>query len=136
MRSRKKMSTRRSRFPLHVGIAFAVLAAASAYPLSRWGNAGILWAAFTGAMLSTCNVLLGYALIEYGFEKSYTTFLKVVLGGMGLRMAFMLAALMVLLMVFHMHTVGLTVTMLLFMMVYLVLEVMYLQKKVDVKNQG
>jgi hypothetical protein len=124
------------RFPYYVGIAFVVLAAAAAYPLSRWGSAEMTTAVVVGALLSTGNVLLGYWLIEYGFEKSYTTFLKVVLGGMGLRMGFMLLALMVLLLGFHMHTVGLTVSMLLFMMVYLVLEIFYLQKKVDVKNQG
>jgi|WetSurMetagenome_2_1015567.scaffolds.fasta_scaffold37483_5 hypothetical protein len=124
------------RFPLHVGAAFIVIAAAGAYPLREWGSAEITVAVAIGALLSTCNALVGYALIEYAFERSYTTFLKVVLGGMGLRMACMLGVLMLLIMVFHMHTVGLTVAMLLFMIVYLILEIVYLQRKVDVKNQG
>lgn len=130
------MNKRERRFPLHVGVACGALVTLAAYPLLRWGTADIVLAAGTGAVLSTGNVLLGYALIEYGFEKSYTTFLKVVLGGMGIRMAFMLGALMLLIMVFHLHTVALTVTMVLFMMVYLILEIVYLQRKVDVKNQG
>jgi hypothetical protein len=81
-------------------------------------------------------VLLGFMMIEYGFEKSYTTFLKAVLGGMGIRMAFMLGALLILILACHMHAVALTVTVVLFTMVYLVLEIFYLHRKVDVKNLG
>jgi hypothetical protein len=124
------------RFPLQVGATFIIITVLAAYPLQRWGSAEIAGAALVGALLSTCNVLVGYLLIEYAFDKSYTTFLKVVLGGMGLRMALMLGVLMLLIMVCALHTVGLTVSMLLFMMIYLILEIAYLQRKVDVKSQG
>jgi hypothetical protein len=87
-------------------------------------------------VLSTCNALFGFMMIEYGFGKSYTTFLKAVVGGMGLRMAFMLGSLLVLILVCRMHAVALTVSVVLFTSVYLVLEIIYLQRKVDVKNQG
>jgi hypothetical protein len=136
MLSRRRMKSISRRFPVQVGLAFCGVAAVAAYPLALWGSAAILTAALVGAVLSTSNVLIGFAMIEYGFDKSYTTFLKVVVGGMGLRMALMLGALMVLIMVFHLHTVALTGTAVLFMMIYLVLEVFYLQKKLDVKNQG
>jgi len=124
------------RFPVQVGVTFCAIAAAAAYPLIRWGSAPVITAALVGGVLSTANVLLGFVMIEYGFEKSYTTFLKAVLGGMGLRMAFMLGALLILIMACHLHAVALTVTVVLFTMVYLVLEIIYLHRKVDVKNQG
>jgi phage-related holin len=124
------------RFPLQVGVTFCVIAAVAAYPLLKWGSAAVATAALVGGVLSTCNVLLGFMMIEYGFEKSYTTFLKAVLGGMGIRMAFMLGALLILILACHMHAVALTVTVVLFTMVYLVLEIFYLHRKVDVKNLG
>jgi hypothetical protein len=124
------------RFPVQVVVTFCVIAAAAAYPLITRGSAAVMMAAVVGGILSTCNVLFGFMMIEYGFEKSYTTFLKAVLGGMGLRMAFMLGSLLVLILAFHLHAVALTVTVVLFTMVYLVLEIMYLQRKVNAKNQG
>jgi hypothetical protein len=130
------MKKSKGRFPLQVGVTLCVVAALAAYPLMAWGSPTICAAAIVGGVLSTCNVLLGYAMIEYGFEKSYTMFLKVVLGGMGLRMAFMLGMLLTLILACHVHAVALTVTVVGFTMIYLILEILYLQSKVDVKNQG
>ena len=124
------------RFPLQVGGTFCLLAAIAAYPLIAWGSPAVSLAALVGGVLSTCNVLVGFLAIEYGFEKSYTTFLKVVVGGMGLRMAFMLGMLLVLILACHLHAVALTVSMVAFTLIYLVLEIFYLQAKMDVKNQG
>ena len=124
------------RFPLQVGVTFCVVAAVAAYPLLTWGSPAITLAVLMGGVLGTCNVLVGFLAIEYGFEKSYTTFLKVVVGGMGLRMAFMLGMLVVLIMACHLHAVALTVSMVAFTMIYLVLEILYLQAKMDVRNQG
>jgi hypothetical protein len=122
-------------FPLQVGVTICVLTAVAAYPLIRWGSAPVIIAAVVGGVVSTGNVLLGFLMIEYAFEKSYTTFLKVVLGGMGLRMGFMLAALLILILWCRLHAVALTVSVLVFTMAYLVLEIFYLQRKVGVKNQ-
>jgi hypothetical protein len=124
------------RFPLQVALTFGGISSVALYPLLTWGSTEMLTAAIVGGVLTTANVLFGFLMIEYGLEKSYTTFLKAVLGGMGLRMAIMLAALLVLILACHMHPVALTVSMVLFTTVYLVLEIFYLQRKVEVKNQG
>ncbi len=124
------------RFPLQVALTFGGISAVALYPLLTWGSTEMLTAAIVGGVLTTANVLFGFLMIEYGFAKSYTTFLKAVLGGMGLRMAIMLAALLVLILACHMHAVALTVSMVLFTTVYLVLEIFYLQRKVEVNNQG
>lgn len=60
-----------------------------------------------GALLSTLNVLAGFLAIEYAMEKSHETFLKAVLGGMGLRMAVMLGLLVLLIKLGGLHTVAL-----------------------------
>lgn len=127
---------RRVSFPVQVGLVLLVAAVLLAYPLAAYGSPEILTAVAAGALLSTANVLLGYAAIEYAFDRSYTTFLKAVLGGMGVRMLALLGGLTGLIVVAHLHAVALTVSLLGFYAVYLVLEIMFIQQKVSVKNQG
>jgi hypothetical protein len=121
-------------FPRRVALV-VLAAAAAAYPVMRLGGGDILLAAAAGCLLSTLNALAGFVTIEIAFGKSYTAFLKAVLGGMAVRMLLALGALMILIAVYHLHTVALTVSLLGFYMIYLVLEILYLQKKVMVKNQ-
>ena len=123
------------RFPRRVGLVLLVAAVLLAYPLARLATRETIVAAVSGVALSTINVLLGYLAIEYSFEKSYTTFVKAILGGMVARMMFMLGAMVALILVFHVNAVALTVSMLGFYLVYLVMEVQYIQKKVLVRNQ-
>jgi hypothetical protein len=124
------------RFPLQVLGSLIGVACAGAYPMVRYGSPEILIAASTGALLSTINVFVGFLAIEYSFNRSYTTFLKTVLGGMGVRMALMLVALLVLIKAVGLHAVALTVSLLGFYVVFLVLEVLFIQKKVITKNQS
>lgn len=125
-----------ARFPRQVALTLGVAAALAAYPLSRYGSPEVIRAAAAGAVLSTVNVLAGFFAIEYAFDKSYTVFVKAVLGGMGVRMLLLLGAMVVLILVFHMHTVALTVSLLSLYVVYLVLEILFIQKKVSLRNQG
>lgn len=124
-----------SRFPKQVFLTLAAGGGLSAYPLLKFASLEIIEAAAMGALLSTANVLAGYFAIEYSFEKSHTTFLKAMVGGMGIRMILMLVALVVLIKVFNMHAVALTSFLLGFYVVYLVLEIMFIQKKVLIRNQ-
>ncbi len=124
-----------ARFPRQIALTLLGVSALAAYPLSRYGSPEVIAAAVAGALLSTVNVLLGFLAIEYAFDKSYTVFLKAVLGGMGLRMLCLLGAMIVLILVFHMHTVALTVSLLGFYLIYLFLEILFIQKKVLLRNQ-
>jgi len=125
-----------ARFPRQVALTLLVASALSAYPLSRYGSPEVIRAVAVGALLSTVNVLLGFLAIEYAFDKPYSVFLKAVLGGMGVRMLLLLGVMIVLILVFHMHTVALTVSLLGLYVIYLVLEVLFIQKKVSLRNQG
>lgn len=124
------------RFPLQVLSALAAVALVAGYPMFRFASAEIVLAASVGALLSTVNVLLGFLAIEYSFDRSYTTFLKVVLGGMGVRMVLMLVALVVLIKAVELHPAALTVSLLSFYLIFLVLEVLFIQKRATVKNQN
>jgi hypothetical protein len=123
-------------FPKQVGTALMVSCSLAAYPLARFGSAEIVVAVAAGALLSTANVLIGYLAIEYSFERSSTTFLKAVIGGMGLRMLAMVLALLALIKIAGLHALALTISLLGFYFVFLVLEVFFIQRKVVTKTHN
>jgi hypothetical protein len=124
------------RFPLQVLIALVVASVLSAYPLARFGSSDAIAGFVIGAAISTLNVMLGFVAIEYSFDKSYTIFLRWVLGGMGLRMLLMLGLLAGMILVFRVDTVSLTVSVLGFYLVFLILEVLFIQRKMLAKHSG
>ncbi len=123
-------------FPRQVAFVFVVVAALSAYPLSAFASADVVRAVAAGSLLSLANVLAGYAAIEYSFDKSYTTFLKAVLGGMGVRLLAMLGGFLVMIEVFHFRVLPLVVSLFGFYLLYLILEVMFIQRKMNKKVEG
>ncbi|HTR82768.1 MAG TPA: hypothetical protein VMM58_14160 [Bacteroidota bacterium] len=123
-------------FPRQIAVAFIVLAALSAYPLFVFASADVTRACIAGVLISLANVLAGYAAIEYSIDKSYTVFLRVVLGGMGIRMAVMLAAIVTLIELLHVQALPLIASLLIFYVLFLVLEVLFIQKKMTTKAEG
>lgn len=124
------------RFALHVVVVLLVTALLAVYPLLRYASDEVVLATVVGAAMSTVNVLAGFLTIQLTFHRSYTTFLKWVLGGMGVRMACMLGLLLVLILAGRLHAVALTVAVIGYAMIYLGLEIVFLQKMVQVKTQG
>jgi len=122
-------------FPKQVLTALLSVCAVGSYPLYAYGNAAVIQAAIVGAVLATVNVLFGYLAIERTFNKSTAIFLRVVLGGMGIRM-FVLAALFVLLIkIFGFDVLALVCSTGIFYVLYLTLEVLYINKKVSLRQQ-
>jgi hypothetical protein len=122
------------RFPIQVGVTLTLGLAAAMLVVSG-EDREVCRAVIAGAILSTLNVIAGFLAIEYSFEKSHTTFLKAVLGGMGLRMGVMLVLVVILVRFVGLHATALVVSVLSFYIVYLVLEIFYIQKKVSHKAQ-
>ncbi len=116
-------------FPRQVFLTLAVAGCFGAYPLVKYASAEILEAVAAGALITTLNVLAGYAAIEYSHGKSASTFLRVVLGGMGLRMLAVGSVIVVLIKVFDVHVQALIWSIAFFTVVYLALEIMFIQKK-------
>ena len=121
-------------FPRQILLAIAVIVAVGIYPLMVFGTRQMLVASSVGAALMTVNVLLGYFAIEYSFEKSTTIFLQYVLGGMTVRMFCLAGILVVLIKVCELHVGALVASMGIFYAVFLSLEILYIQKKVDRKH--
>lgn len=84
--------------------------------------------------MSFINLFLGYLAIEISFERSHTTFLKYVLGGMVVRLMLMWGVLLLLIRVYGFHSAALMLSLLFFYILNLVLEIFYLQKRVSTKQ--
>ncbi len=122
-------------FPLQVACAFALLVLVITYPVLRFGTTGTIEAVCAGAVLATFNVLAGYAAIRRSLGKSATVFLRYVLGGMGIRMAVLAVALIVLIRVFSFDALTLVGSLGVFYVVFLALEILYIQHTVSAKQQ-
>lgn len=112
---------------------FTVLAGSlslAAYPLAAFANRDVIIAITAGALLSTVNILLGYAAIQYAADKSMTTFANTVIGGMGIRLVVLLGIMTFLILVLDFHTAALTASLFFYYAVYLILEILYIQQKV------
>jgi hypothetical protein len=123
-------------FPRQILVALLVIGWLASYPLVKYGNGEMIRAAIAGAALATLNVILGYAAIEYSIGKSATTFLKFVLGGMGVRLFGMAGILLLMLKVFGFHVVALVSSLGVCYVVFLTMEIIYIQKRLSTRQQG
>lgn len=124
------------RFPTRVAITFCVGLIAAVIVLFLLGELSLFIPVLVGALLSAANVLAGFVAFEYSIDRSYTTILKMVLGGMGLRLLLILGILVLLIKVVGLHPVALVVSLLSHYVVYLVLEVVYIQERVSHKSKS
>jgi hypothetical protein len=113
---------------------FASAAVLTYYPVSQFATSEVLHGIIAGGVMSLINLLLGYAAIEISYERSHTTFLKYVLGGMVVRLMLMWGVLLVLILFYHFHSASLMLSLLFFYIMNLVLEIFYLQKRVTSKK--
>lgn len=122
-----------SKFPLQVLATLVFGLGLAALFLAGKGE-GLMPAVLAGAGLSALNVLAGFVSIEYSRGKSSETFLRAVLGGMVIRMMAMAAVLVALVKLAGLHMVALVVSLLGFYLVFLVLELMYIQRAVSTRK--
>ncbi|MDP2207922.1 MAG: hypothetical protein Q8K98_03995 [Bacteroidota bacterium] len=106
----------------------------ASYPLAVFSNSEIIIATAVGAILSTANIIAGYLSIEYAFNKSMTRFLKTILGGMGIRMFVLLLAMLFVIQVIKLHVLAFTISLFIYYVIFLVLEIFYIDQKVRAKT--
>ena len=103
-------------------------------PLSIFSAKEIVQSVVASGIASLIHLLVGYLCIEFGFEKSNTTFLKIILGGSLVRMMLLVGLVFVLVRIYQFHAASLMISFLLFYALNLVLEIHILQKKVALKR--
>jgi hypothetical protein len=117
-----------------VALVFLGVAVLVIMPLSVYTNAQLVRSVVASGVASLIHLLLGYLFIEYGFDKSNTTFLKVILGGTLLRMFVLVGIVLLLVRVYQFQMMPLMISLLLFYGLNLLLEIHFLQKKVALKR--
>lgn len=115
-------------------IVIAVSTILAVYPLIAYATDEMLVATIAGVIISTLNIFLGYITIEYAYNKSMTGFLKWILGGIGIRMLIMLGSLLFVIKILQLHLIAFMVSLFAFYAIYLVLEILYIDKKVRSKT--
>ncbi len=120
--------------PKRIGSLVFFIGALSVYPLYKVGDHEITVGFIAGCFIGLLNVGTGYLLIEYGFDKPNVTFLKLILGGMVARLLITPALVVVLIRVFQLHLVSLTASLFCFYFLFLVLEIMFLNKRLSLKK--
>ena len=122
-------------FLQRVLVALIVIGLVSSYPIMSYASHEFIVGSIIGGALATINVILGYAAIEYSYDKSTTVFFKYVLGGMGIRMLALASAIVLCIKVLQINIIGLITGLGICYLVFLVLEVLFIQKKVSLKHQ-
>lgn len=118
-----------------VGLYAIVVAFLILYPISTVVDAEALRSIVAGGLLSLFHLLFGYITVESGFDKKSTTFLKIVLGGMVVRLFLMAGIVFVMLKSFQFDPLSLMLSLLFYYVMNLVLEIYLLQRKVSVNHQ-
>lgn len=119
-----------------VFILYAGLTAFALWLLFELGGGEHARTVVAGAVMSAVNFLLGFTSVEYAFDKSHTTFLKIVLGGMVGRLLAMTAVVLLLIKVYSYDALALMLALLGYYVINLTFEIIFLQKKVTLKSNG
>lgn len=113
---------------------FAGVALLVVLPLSIFTSREITHSVIASGLASLFHLLLGYVFIEFGFDKPNTMFLKIILGGTFIRMFLLVGIVFLLVRVYEFHTLSLMISLLLFYVLNLLLEIHFLHKKVALKR--
>jgi len=124
----------KNNFPLQIIILFFITFLLAIYLLSYYFTTEVLISVFLGSLISIVNVFIGYALIVYSIDKPNKVFFKAVLGGMVLRMFFIGIILVCLIKILSINIYGLVISLFFYYFLFLIMEVMFLNRRLLNKN--
>ena len=125
-----------STFPGQVALTLSAISTAAVYPLAEYASGEVIRSAVAGSVLATCNVLAGYASIRLSVGKSMSTFMKFVLGGMGVRLLILSVVIILLIRSFGFHPVALVVSLGVFYAAFLTIEILFIQKHLNTRQSN
>ena len=117
-----------------VALSWGGIVVLAVYPMSVYATSTMVESVLASGLMSLAHLLLGYVFVELGFEKSNTSFLKIVLGGSVVRLLLLVGGVFLLVRVYDFESLWLMLSLLVFYSVNLALEIYYLQKKVSLKR--
>jgi hypothetical protein len=116
-------------------LVFPLLLVISFVSLSQYADDEIANSVLASGILCMFHLVVGFIILEAAFEKSPTSFLKRVLGGMGLRLSVMLIVLFFLIGMDSVDDTWLLLGLLGWYAIALGFEIMALQRKVASRQQ-
>ncbi len=118
---------------LIVGITFFLLVLSVAV-VSKFGNSRMVQGVIYGYLVSLINILFSFFSIKWAFNKANRTFLSVMLGGMGIRIVILFAALFYVRSLPEVHLIAFTMSLIGFYLTLQFFEIKYIQNELDNKK--
>jgi hypothetical protein len=118
-------------FPQQIVLVLVLTAGLGSYPLLKFGTDRVIQGVIAGVVLSVVNVVLGYIVIRYSLNKSYTTFIQIVLGGIAVRLFVMVGLLLISVGLLKFHSISLVGSLFVMYIIFLKIEVLYIHKKIQ-----
>ena len=103
-------------------------------PVFIWGNTKLFYSIVIGYGLSVVNIVSGYLSIRWGFNKSLTIFLGVVLGGMALRFSIIGVFLFWLTLYTDLSVLGFLASFMLFYIFFQYHEISFINRELKAKS--
>lgn len=117
------------RFLKQIVATLLVVVGLGSYPLFHYAGDEVITGVLSGVAMSLLNVLMGYGAMEYSFNKSYTKFTQIVLGGIVVRLFVMAGLLIMLIALVKVHSIALISSLFVMYIIFLTLEVLYIHNK-------
>ena len=122
-------------FAWQVGFVLIGTCLVVAYPLVTYGSQRLVWGLAAGSTLAVLNVVAGCTAITWAFNRSRTTFFQAVFGSLGLRMILIGLSVFVLIKYTDIHVSGFIWGLFGFYVVFQVMEVIFLVKRLPPHHQ-
>jgi len=116
------------RFPKYSFAIIAGILIISVYPVYSLGGLDILVAVLVGGLIAVVNAAAGFLSIIYAFDKSNTTFIKVIVGGMGIRLMALAAIVFIAFKVLALNVVAFTISLFFFYFLSAAAEIIFLNR--------
>ncbi|PIU44386.1 MAG: hypothetical protein COS95_09235 [Ignavibacteriales bacterium CG07_land_8_20_14_0_80_59_12] len=124
------------RFPVAALGVVAGALALSLYPAYIWGKTDALVAVLAGGLIAVANGTAGFLSIAYAFEKPNAVFIKVIVGGMGIRLFILAGIVFVLLKVFELNVVAFTASLFFFYFLAALIEIVFMNRTAAARNSA
>lgn len=112
-------------------IVLLVVGGAGTYPLLQYADAEVRQGVIAGVGLSVVNILMGFVVIQFSLNRSYTAFIQIVMGGIAVRLFVMVGLLLFFIGLLKFHSIALVGSLFVMYVVFLTLEVLYIHKKIQ-----
>ncbi len=121
-------------FLKQISLILLITIVIGSYPVLKYFSGDIITGILAGLLLNVINAILGYISIDMGIDKSMSRFLKAVLGGIGIRLLFLIVSMVIVIKVLEIHLYSFIITLFIFYTIFLIFEVLFIDKKVRSKS--